>query len=80
MTDGRLHEKALFDVLGGRKVVVCVGSGGVGKTTTAATLALRSAVEGKRAFMSACSRHLTGRQVRCIVDAQTSDQLYACTP
>jgi anion-transporting ArsA/GET3 family ATPase len=37
--------------LEGRKVVCCVGSGGVGKTTTAAALALRAAVEGKRALV-----------------------------
>jgi len=30
-----------------KDVLVCVGSGGVGKTTVAATLALRAAVEGK---------------------------------
>jgi anion-transporting ArsA/GET3 family ATPase len=34
-----------------RKIVCCVGSGGVGKTTTAAALALRAAVEGKRALV-----------------------------
>jgi anion-transporting ArsA/GET3 family ATPase len=42
----RLHE-----LLQGRKVVACVGSGGVGKTTSAAALALRFAVEGKRALV-----------------------------
>jgi anion-transporting ArsA/GET3 family ATPase len=31
----------------GHDVLVCVGSGGVGKTTVAATLALRSAIDGK---------------------------------
>jgi anion-transporting ArsA/GET3 family ATPase len=41
----------LSDVLRGRKVVCCVGSGGVGKTTTAAALALRFAVEGKRTLV-----------------------------
>ncbi len=35
----------------GREVVCCVGSGGVGKTTTAAALALKAAVEGKRALV-----------------------------
>lgn len=34
-----------------RRVVVCVGSGGVGKTTVAATLALRAAVEGRKAIV-----------------------------
>jgi anion-transporting ArsA/GET3 family ATPase len=32
-----------------RKIIVCAGAGGVGKTTTAAAIALRAAVEGKRA-------------------------------
>jgi len=35
----------------GRSVVVCVGSGGVGKTTVAASIALRAAQEGKRALV-----------------------------
>jgi anion-transporting ArsA/GET3 family ATPase len=38
-------------VLSARRVVCCVGSGGVGKTTTAAALALRAAVAGKRALV-----------------------------
>jgi anion-transporting ArsA/GET3 family ATPase len=37
--------------LQGREIVCCVGSGGVGKTTTAAALALRAAVEGRRALV-----------------------------
>jgi anion-transporting ArsA/GET3 family ATPase len=37
--------------LEGRKVICCVGSGGVGKTTTSAALALRAAMEGKRALV-----------------------------
>jgi len=37
--------------LDGRKVICCVGSGGVGKTTTAAALALEAAMEGKRALV-----------------------------
>lgn len=31
-----------------RRIIICVGSGGVGKTTTAATLALVAALSGKR--------------------------------
>jgi anion-transporting ArsA/GET3 family ATPase len=35
----------------GRRIICCVGSGGVGKTTTAAALALGAAVEGRRALV-----------------------------
>src|SRR5262249_25858743 len=42
---------ALDDALRARKVVCCVGSGGVGKTTTSAALALRAAMEGKRTLV-----------------------------
>lgn len=41
----------MAEALGRRDVLVCVGSGGVGKTTIAATLALRAAVEGKSALV-----------------------------
>ena len=41
----------LRDLLEGRKVICCVGSGGVGKTTTAAALALQAAMDGKRALV-----------------------------
>lgn len=41
----------LVDVLLERRIIVCVGSGGVGKTTTAATLALAAARRGKRALV-----------------------------
>jgi len=37
--------------LAGRRIAVCVGPGGVGKTTTAAALALAGAVEGGRALV-----------------------------
>ncbi len=40
--------KSLHDVLEGHRVVVCVGCGGVGKTTTAASLAVHAAMSGKR--------------------------------
>ncbi|MET0343112.1 MAG: ArsA-related P-loop ATPase [Polyangiales bacterium] len=39
---------SLADVLAQHRVVVCVGSGGVGKTTTSAALALHAALHGKR--------------------------------
>ncbi len=34
-----------------RRIVVCVGSGGVGKTTLAATIGVRAALEGRRALV-----------------------------
>lgn len=40
-------ERALAE----REVIVCVGSGGVGKTTVAATLALRAAAQGRRTIV-----------------------------
>jgi anion-transporting ArsA/GET3 family ATPase len=40
--------RSLRDVLASHRVVVCVGSGGVGKTTTAASLALHAAMQGRR--------------------------------
>jgi anion-transporting ArsA/GET3 family ATPase len=39
---------SLREVVGSHRVVVCVGSGGVGKTTTAASLALHAALSGRR--------------------------------
>jgi anion-transporting ArsA/GET3 family ATPase len=44
-------KRPIAQVLSGRKVICCVGSGGVGKTTTSAALALRAAVDGKRALV-----------------------------
>src|SRR5260221_8446786 len=50
--DRRHHRGGLVkDLLRGRKVICCVGSGGVGKTTTAAALALRAAMDGKRTLV-----------------------------
>src|SRR5207237_8821026 len=43
--------RRLLDGLRGRKVNCCVGSGGVGKTTTSAALALHAAMEGRRALV-----------------------------
>ena len=44
MSQGTIPE--LVDV---KKILVCAGAGGVGKTTTAASIALRAAIEGKKA-------------------------------
>ena len=43
----REHDRALPRRSRQKRVLVCVGSGGVGKTTVAATLALRAAVDGR---------------------------------
>lgn len=42
---------ALSRALGHKRVLVCVGSGGVGKTTISATLALRAAVDGRSSLV-----------------------------
>lgn len=42
---------SLDQALRTRKVIVCVGSGGVGKTTLAATLGLRAAAAGRRVIV-----------------------------
>jgi len=39
------------EMIGAREVVVCVGSGGVGKTTTSAVIALREAVRGRKVLV-----------------------------
>ena len=39
------------DVIADKRILVCVGSGGVGKTTTAATLALMAARRGKKTLV-----------------------------
>ncbi len=39
---------SLFD---GARLIVCVGTGGVGKTTTSASLALRAAIDGRRVLV-----------------------------
>jgi anion-transporting ArsA/GET3 family ATPase len=45
---GRKPERVLGERLAGKRVVICVGSGGVGKTTISAALALGLAMEGRR--------------------------------
>ena len=37
------------DIVGKKEIIVCAGAGGVGKTTTAAAIALRAALDGKKA-------------------------------
>ena len=39
----------IAEIVAGKEIIVCAGSGGVGKTTTAAAIALRAALEGKKA-------------------------------
>ena len=42
---------SIADLVATKEVIVCAGSGGVGKTTTAAAIALRAAIDGKRAVV-----------------------------
>jgi anion-transporting ArsA/GET3 family ATPase len=42
---------ALDDILRRHRVVICAGSGGVGKTTTAASLAVRAVLAGRRTMV-----------------------------
>ncbi|MEO1266447.1 MAG: ArsA-related P-loop ATPase [Myxococcota bacterium] len=46
-----MARKNIGEMLKGRSIVVCVGSGGVGKTTTSAVLALHAAIEGRRVLV-----------------------------
>ncbi len=45
---GRKHARDLRERLTGKRVIICVGSGGVGKTTVSAALALGLASHGRR--------------------------------
>jgi anion-transporting ArsA/GET3 family ATPase len=45
---GRAGDGALFDAIEGRRIVVFVGAGGVGKTTLSAAAAVRAARSGRR--------------------------------
>ena len=46
-----MKESILDSIVLNRRIIVCVGSGGVGKTTTSAALALRAAHHGRRAIV-----------------------------
>jgi anion-transporting ArsA/GET3 family ATPase len=46
-----VNQRDLVEWLGRTKLVVCVGAGGVGKTTTAAAVGLRAAVLGRRVMV-----------------------------
>jgi len=43
--------ESLDQLLAERKILICCGSGGVGKTTTSAAIALRAALRGRRAVV-----------------------------
>lgn len=46
-----MRAEPLSSLVGKKKVIVCCGSGGVGKTTTSAALAIRAALDGRRAVV-----------------------------
>ena len=54
----------LLDVLRERDIIVCVGSGGVGKTTTAATLGLAAARRGKKRSVLTIDPGASGSRTR----------------
>ena len=51
MTSATAAPEALAELVATRRVLVCCGSGGVGKTTTAAVLAMEAARQGRRAVV-----------------------------
>jgi len=46
-----IHESRLADHIRDKSVVICCGSGGVGKTTVSASIALRAAIEGRKVLV-----------------------------
>ena len=50
-TDAALSTGTLADVISRKRIVMVVGSGGVGKTTTSATLGLLAALRGRRVLV-----------------------------
>ncbi|MDB4983128.1 MAG: putative anion transporting ATPase, partial [Myxococcales bacterium] len=51
MSDGPNGPTAVLELARGKKVLVCVGPGGVGKTTTAAALGALAARLGRRTLV-----------------------------
>jgi len=52
MTQGPSPAQAeLLSIIEDRRLVVCVGSGGVGKTTTAAAIGIQAAIQGRNAIV-----------------------------
>ncbi|MFO0620181.1 MAG: ArsA-related P-loop ATPase [Polyangia bacterium] len=47
----KLSDSSLADVISRKRIILVVGSGGVGKTTTSATLGLLAALRGKRVLV-----------------------------
>lgn len=47
----KLSDSSLVDVISRKRIILVVGSGGVGKTTTSATLGLLAALRGKRVLV-----------------------------
>jgi anion-transporting ArsA/GET3 family ATPase len=48
VTDITREQRSLREVIQERELLICVGSGGVGKTTTAAAMGIQAAIEGRR--------------------------------
>ena len=44
-------KKSIADVVASHEIIVCAGSGGVGKTTTAASIGLLGAASGRNAIV-----------------------------
>ena len=55
------------------RVVLCCGAGGVGKTTTAAAMAVYAAEQGRRVAVSRSIRRAQTRAVALRVTALTND-------
>jgi anion-transporting ArsA/GET3 family ATPase len=49
VTPAHAHVNPIDEIVGRKEIVVCAGAGGVGKTTTAAAIALQAALDGKKA-------------------------------